>query len=100
MFEFFQDMFNYDERNIGKVDSEDNNGVGVSTVFTSDEGYETALLDNNGVHPVERYESKEEAETGHRKWIEFAGNSENKKVLKLGWLANFVEEREIVLVRV
>ncbi len=44
------------------------NGVGVSTVLTSDMGYETALIDSKGTHPVERYETEDQAKEGHIKW--------------------------------
>jgi hypothetical protein len=48
------------------------NGIEVSTVDTSDCGLETAILDKNGTHPVERYETQEEAEYGHDKWTRIA----------------------------
>lgn len=60
------DMGNYNSR---KVSRDEVNGVTVSTAYTSDCGYETALLDKNGVHPVERYESQEKAVTGHASWL-------------------------------
>lgn len=47
------------------------NGLIVSTVDTSDMGPETAIIDKNGAHPVERYETVELAEEGHAKWLEF-----------------------------
>jgi hypothetical protein len=95
---FLQDAFNYESRKVGRLDPEENNGIGVSTAFTSDEGYETALLDANGVHPVERYTDKDKAEKGHLKWIDFAKKSDNQKVTKLGW-EGLVDNKEIVLKR-
>lgn len=44
-------------------------GLSVSTVKTSDLGLETAIIDKLGTYPVERYESKKEAEVGHLKWV-------------------------------
>lgn len=61
---------NYDERLVAveKVD-----GLEVSTVAVTDclpeFRYETAVIDELGVHPVERYASKEEAEAGHARWV-------------------------------
>lgn len=78
-------MDNYEDRKVGRIELEDNNGVGVSTAFSSDEGYETALLDANGIHPVERYPDKESSLKGHNKWVLFANDCENKDVIKLGW---------------
>jgi len=49
---------------------ETGNGLGVSTVFAGDiDEYETAILDKNGAHPVERYRTKKEAVKGHNKWV-------------------------------
>ena len=93
MFSFLNDANNYEERKIGK---EEVNGVEVSTAYTSDCGYETAILDANGVHPVERYETKKDAEIGHKKWIKKAMTI--KTVTKLGWMG-LCDEEEIVIVR-
>lgn len=100
MFEFLLDAGNYESRKIDRIDPEDNNGVGVSTCYTSDEGYKTALLDANGAHLVERYETEEDAAKNHKKWIEFAKNTDNKEVTRLGWLDDFVEDEIIVLSRI
>lgn len=62
---FLKDIRNYDQRKISRVECSENNGIGVSTAFTSDEGYETALLDKNGVHSVERYKTRNLAVEGH-----------------------------------
>ena len=61
-----------------------NSYIIVSTVKTSDMGFETALIDLLCVIPVERYESHEAAEAGHNKWLEFAHTGGGKEVLKLG----------------
>lgn len=82
MFEFMQDADNYEDRKIGRDTSK--SGIGISTAYTSDEGYETALIDSDGVHPVERYDNKEMAEIGHAKWLEFADDGNGKEIVKLG----------------
>lgn len=57
-------------KSVKRIEPEDNKGLGVSTVFATDiEEYETAILDNNGAHPVERYKTKKEAIKGHNKWV-------------------------------
>lgn len=80
-----KDLDNYESRKIGKIASEDGKTIGVSTAHTSDEGYETALLDSNGIHPVERYEKQQEAKKGHEKWIIFAKSANGKIIKSLGW---------------
>jgi len=42
----------------------------VSTCDTYDNGLETAVSSGSGWHVVERYESKEEACSGHERWVE------------------------------
>ena len=52
------------------VEPEMNKGVGVSTCYMDDiEQYETALVDEVGIHPVQWYETKQEAIEGHWRWI-------------------------------
>lgn len=75
---------NYKDRVIGRVDPHDNNGIGVSTCFTPDESYETALLDAEAAHPVERYETEEDAKVGHDKWVAFASNGHGESITRLG----------------
>lgn len=94
MFEFFNDIGNYESRKIGK---EEVNGLEVSTCYTSDEGYETALLDEVSVYPVERYASKEEAIAGHQKWMKEAETIE--KVTCLGGFGGIVDDKEVTLIR-
>lgn len=96
MFDFMSDIDDYETRKVGRIERENNNGIGVSTAYTTDEGYETALFDKNGTHPVERYDSKRDAESGHEKWIQFAGKADNQKVTKLGGLG-LIKDREIIL---
>lgn len=71
MFGWLQDRDNYDSRKVARTLVD---GLIVSTAYTSDEGYETAIIDmgDPDVHPVERYDSREEAEAGHQKWCDKA----------------------------
>ena len=92
---FLKDIGNYELRKIGRDTSD--SGIEVSTAYTSDEGYETALLDKNGVHPVERYDNRKTAEQGHKKWLEFANTANGKTVKKLCWTGMEEMDKEIVL---
>ena len=61
------------------------NGLLVSTANSLDYGPETALLDQSGVYPVERYETREEALTGHQRWVEFARTAaKGTQIRKIG----------------
>lgn len=72
-------------------------GFVISTVDTTDMGPETAILDANGTHPVERYGSVSAAKKGHKKWLAFIGTGKRKvKVKKLGY-GDLVSAREITL---
>lgn len=96
MFEFFDDFGNYATRKVARDVSEC--GIIVSTCWTSDEGYETALLDSNGTYPVERYLTEEDAMKGHCKWLVFAHDANTKTVKKLGGFEGLVEDEEIILI--
>lgn len=94
MIEFLNDIGNYESRKIARDTSDC--GIEVSTCYSSDEGYETALIANNDVHPVERYNTREEAERGHYKWLVFAHDADGKIVKKLGaW--GIVEDDGVLL---
>ncbi len=71
---------NLDDR---KLDRTKVGKLTISTVFTTDMGYETAILDANGVHPVERYIDREAAIQGHASWIKKAETL--TEVTKLGY---------------
>lgn len=89
-----RDLTNYDSR---KVDRTEINGVTVSTAYTSDYGYETAIIDENGVHPVERYGSDRKAAIcGHDNWKAKAETAE--KIIKLGY-GSIVSNCKITLKR-
>ena len=68
-FELLGQSLNYDER---KIDRTIAGEYIISTCYTIDFGYETAILDNNDAYPVERYHNKELAIAGHIKWVEIA----------------------------
>ena len=74
-------------KKIGRILPEKNGGIGVSTVLSSDKGYETALLDKTGAHPVQRYKNRTFALKGHKKWVRFAKTADRKSVIQLGVLA-------------
>lgn len=92
-------MFNdYEERKLMRTEQRDNNGIGISTAWVSDEEcYETAIIDKNGVHPVEHYNTIEEARTGHEKWKLLA--RDGTKVIKLFWPDSPELNEEITLER-
>jgi hypothetical protein len=72
-------------------------GLTISTIWISDLGYETAIFDMVGAHPVERCESKKEALVNHEKWV----NKSNRLVtiLKLGYPNSSIKDEEITLKR-
>ena len=90
-----KDADNYDSR---KVEWTCVNGVAVSTCWTSDQGYETAILDNKGVYPVQRYENREHAEFGHKDWVKRMQDNGTTHIEKLGY-DNLVEPEIIEIVR-
>ena len=94
MFEFLNDICNYESRKVARTEV---NGVTVSTVYSSDEGYETAILDENGVYPVERYPSKEDAQLGHEKWCKEAETVET--VTRLGGFGGMIGDEVVTIVR-
>ena len=44
-------------------------GLRVSTIVSLDLGPETAIVDADGAHPVERYATEEDALLGHEHWV-------------------------------
>jgi hypothetical protein len=71
-------------------------GLGVSTTKTPDMGYETAIVDADTGHPVERYPDLESALAGHEKWV--ARAVELTTVTELGW-GPIVQPKEVQLKR-
>lgn len=94
IFDFLKDKYNYNKRKVGRDDID---GLTISTAYTSDEGFETAILDKNGVHPVQRYDSREEAIIGHSFWCEQSKNAIS--VTKLPGLGGLIPSEEIILER-
>ncbi len=94
IFSFLLDANNYEEHKVGRDEVD---GLTVSTAFSSDEGYETAIIDSVAVYPVQRYDNKEEAERGHQEWI--AKCPTLTKVMRLGGLGGLVEAEEFELIR-
>jgi hypothetical protein len=88
----------YEERKLGRETLD--NGLIVSTAYTTDEGYETGIFSTKmPVSPVERYSTKELAEIGHSKWITFAKEGLGKEILVLGcYEDNWETHKEIVRV--
>ncbi|MCW6003887.1 hypothetical protein K1W54_04725 [Micromonospora sp. CPCC 205371] len=70
-------------------------GLVVSTIASHDLGWETAVAVEDGEwHPVERYQTREEAAAGHKRWVERA--PELTTVTDLG-LGDWVAPREVKL---
>ena len=87
-------MSNYKSRKVGRTEV---NGIIVSTAYTNDEGYETAILDAKNAYPVERYKTKEDAEKGHEKWCIEAKTL--TRIKRLGGFGGLVEDEEIDIIR-
>ena len=95
MLDFLQDAGNYQSRKV--ADKVWIKGIGISTTYTSDEGYETALLDDNGAHPVQRYSNKDESIKGHNQWVSKIKKGV-KRVIRVGGFGGFVKDKEITLI--
>jgi hypothetical protein len=67
----------------------------VSTVDSWDMGPETAIIDAERTHIVERYVQIEEAKEGHEKWVLFAKTA--KEVTDVGY-GDLIEPRTKILV--
>ena len=71
--------------------------LGVSTVITRDCGPETAIVSQSAVHPVERYETREQSEIGHEKWVKLISNPDFAgKITELGY-GDVLEDKEVDL---
>ena len=96
IFDFIFDANNYESRKVARDTSKC--GIIVSTAYTSDEGFETALLDDSEVYPVERYETKEQAKKGHENWLEFAHDANGKQVTMLSGIGGFAPATVVTIV--
>lgn len=71
-------------------------GLTISTVETSDMGWETAIIDANSAHPVERYGSEEQAEEGHKRWCkQIVGEN---SIREIGY-GDLLKDTSITLIR-
>lgn len=86
----------YDNRKV--ADKVTVKGLIISTCWTSDFGYETAVLDKNHAYPVERYKTKKEALKGHKRWIKKAETLE--EIVCLGTPDGLVGDKKVKLVRI
>ncbi len=93
MFSFLNDIDNYDERRVARDSA---CGLTVSTANTSDEGFETAILDTKGAHPVERYDDRPAAIAGHALWVEKCRRGLNR-ITELGGLGGLVDDQAVTL---
>lgn len=76
-----EDEDNYEQRKVARDPAA---GLVISTAYTSDHGYETAIIDKNGAYTVERYSDKENALLGHKKWCKEVETITQIKSL-IGW---------------
>lgn len=86
----------FEERNERTVGKDKIKGFIISTVNSPDEGYETAIIDKNKVHIVEKYKSKELSIIGHKKWMKLIKNGK-RKVKTLGWSDTPFLDDEVIL---
>lgn len=101
LFELFKatsDMSTVNKYDSRKVDRTEIDTIIVSTAFTTDMGYETAIIHNKGntVSPVERYDSRTSAEEGHIKWCEQIKNMDT--IIELGY-GDLSDDEEKQLIR-
>ena len=92
-------LYDYENRKLDRIECEDNGGIGVSTAWTPDEGYETALLTDT-VIPVERYQTMEEAKLGHKKWVEYAKTTDDTSIIRLGLERLGIKDKIVALIRI
>ena len=84
----------YAERKIAR----DNvSGLIVSTAWTDDLGFETAVLDARGTYPVERYTTRALAVAGHATWLAKAPSL--SEVVRLGTGDGVIADKMVTLLR-
>ncbi len=77
------------------------NGLEVSTAWTDDEGFETAVIDGGNdryISPVERYPDRDSALRGHLVWCRELMPGD--VVTMLGGFGGLIDSREITLIGV
>lgn len=94
MMAIMQDYNNYQQR---KVDRTEVDGLIISTAYSSDCGYETAIIDVNGTYPVERYDNKLKSEKGHKNWVK--KSKKLKTITSLGDADGWFDKKKIKLNR-
>lgn len=95
----FNDLFPKMSDRLWYSPHNENNGIGVSTVYAYDiEMYETAIIDKNGVHPVQRYKELDNAHKGHDKWVKKA--KKITEITKLGLPYTNLAKEIVILERI
>lgn len=89
---------NYESRKIDRYDG-DNFFISTAEVTDTDHPYETAIkhpdYNNNSIVIVEMYDTRQEAEEGHKKWITTMTADDLPKQLcdvSSAWVADFLDE--------
>ncbi len=70
----------------------------VSTVMTPELGLETAIIDANGAHPVQRYDTEEDAVNGHYEWVEWVKKG-GGDIVQLGDKKKLIKSEVVTLVK-
>lgn len=84
-------------RVVGRVEPEENNGLGVSTCWVQEyKKFETAILDRNGAWPVQRYKKFDKAISGHREWVVFARKEGELKINSLDGERVVLERADLI----
>jgi hypothetical protein len=102
MFDFFMDAGNYEDRKVANFVDDD---FTIDTCSVSDgrKNYETAVMhilynDNKWII-VEAYDTKEEAQKGHDKWVKIMSSKELPKSLKdcqNAEISEFLDEDDLI----
>jgi len=96
MFDIFNMLDGMSKGTAPKIDRTVLDGFIISTVDTHDCGPETAIIDENNTHIVERYSSVEEAQTGHAKWVKFLQEG-NRNITDIGYGESIESENRILV---
>ena len=104
MFDFIGMIGNYDER---KIDNYDKDELYVDTCMVTDgvQPYETAVSTpqyNSGeLVIVEAYDTEEQAQAGHNKWVETMLNNPPQKLVdcKNAFISQIIPDKELIYER-
>lgn len=94
--DIFREFIDDISKNSNKLFRTEVYGLIISSVYTPDCGFETAIIDKNNIYVVERYKNEQKLSEGHKKWCKKAKTLKN--VRELSWLG-ITEERNVVLER-